>query len=169
MDTARLCRTIRWLVSDIRRIKQGEKATARQRTNMRRQSQSTTLVVARNVLEMPKAHLRVRVTQLRRLRADARSKAINTAYRRQGKECLSSKSSWPEGVQPQSPKDIKSYCDWGGRSLWPFQSCNSAVVWNTQRRRLSFRGQYNARPPDLGSGDQKAGRHQVMMEFVDSG
>ena len=109
-DVARLHRTIGWLESEISRVKQGTKATARQRTNIRRlKLERCPLRELEASLETQKARLRVRVTQLRRLRANARSKAINAAYRRQGKKCLSSRSSRPEGVQSPSPEDIRSY------------------------------------------------------------
>ena len=67
-DVARLHRTIGWLESEIRRIKQGAKATARQRTNMRRlKLEHSPLRELETSLETQKDRLRIRVTQLRRL------------------------------------------------------------------------------------------------------
>ena len=64
-------------------------------------------------LETKKACLRVRVTQLRRQQASARSTAINTAYRRQGPSCLSGGSRGKiNGIQHPSADKVSQY--WEG-------------------------------------------------------
>jgi len=60
-------------------------------------------------LEMQKAFLRVMVTQIHPFQANAKSKAINTAYWRQGLQCLSSKSSRSDDGKSPSPKDVRNY------------------------------------------------------------
>jgi len=67
-DVTRPCRTIRQLESEIRRVKQGAKVTARQRTNIQwLKLEQYSLWELETSLEMQKACLRVRVTQLHRL------------------------------------------------------------------------------------------------------
>jgi len=58
-------------------------------------------------------------------------------------------------VQPPKPDDIRSY--WSGiiGMEGHFDLSNPAIQ---QWCRLSFKGQYNAQPPDLGPGDPKAER-----------
>jgi len=63
-------------------------------------------------LETQKARLRVRITQLRRLRALAQRRTTNTAYRRQGIGCLSGKPSRSNGIKPLSAEDVRSF--WSG-------------------------------------------------------
>ena len=80
-----LCRIIGWLEAEIRRRKAGTKATHRQWRNIRRlKLEHCSLRELEASLETKKANLRVRVTQLHRLRATARSSAPNTAYHRPG-------------------------------------------------------------------------------------
>ena len=66
VDIAKLHRTIGWLECEIRRIKRGDKITARQHKNLREMKmEHRSLWELEMPLRMQKAHLRVSVTQIR--------------------------------------------------------------------------------------------------------
>jgi len=109
-DVTNLRRAIGWLVAEIQRRKFDKPATSRQMANIRRlRVEHYTIHELVTMLETKKARLRVRVTQLRKLRANAKSRAINTAYRRQGPSCLRSGSGGEQGVQPPSASRVSDY------------------------------------------------------------
>jgi len=110
VDIAKLCRTIGWLKCEICRIKRGDKMTARQHKNLKEMKmEHKSLRELEMSLKTQKACLRVSVTQIRRLRANAKSKASNTAYRRLGVASLCSKPCQGEGIRPSPAEDVDSY------------------------------------------------------------
>ena len=109
-----LRRIVGWLEAEIRRRRIGQKATPRQWRNIRHlKLERCSLRELETSLETKKANLRVRVTQLRRLRASARSSSTNTAYRRQGPACLSGGSRGKDqGFQHPSADEVSRF--WEG-------------------------------------------------------
>ena len=106
-----LRRIVGWLEAEIRRWRIGTKATPRQRRNIwRLKLEHCFLWELEASLETKKANLRVRATQLRRLRALVQSSSTNTAYCRQGLACLSGGSRGKdEGFQHPSADKVSRF------------------------------------------------------------
>lgn len=90
-EATQLRREVGWIQNELCRRKSGRKATPRQNRILRRLWKMNGTDSQRGLetlLESKKNFLRVRTTQLRRLRAQARSKAANEQFRRLGPQSL---------------------------------------------------------------------------------
>ena len=109
-DVRNLRKDIGRLEAEIRRRRAGEPATSRQWANMRRlHLERSPIGELVSVLEDKKARLRVRVTQMHRLRASARSRSSNAAYRRDGPKSLCSGSGTDTTIKPPSASEVSEY------------------------------------------------------------